>query len=873
MRQQLIVLIILAVLVGFEAFSQEEMNPRAYSFGGSCSSQGSWTADALAATQNLMSVTEQLKNAPGCNSLAKSVESYLTNLNEQMKDVSANEKAGNQLSRLKDESLSLRQFMTYTPAFRESVLKLILNNTVESAITSSSYAVRTQGQAAQNLMSVGKRLNMATTRSMDLVNNLMDSALKESQCLSSPNTMGPLLSSLVTISSAFVGSGQDSFGSKVATTLNKLSMFMRDAKFANVLKQLNKTQFRNSVSCLLEVTSESYCNTLDASRLFKEQMSKYQIISDKQNNLVLSEKKVLSGISKGPLQGYYILTQQLPIVTSWLEKVQRGIDPQLKTDAQFKNDIINTTAKFYTRVNDVQAILNSESKTLLSLNGENAQRNQQLKIIMLLTDALSNGSFRNDDGNVNFFTISLTKMQIPFYLMDMETPAAVLGKGKTEYMQPADDWMQANINDIPTLKMKPVQFIQKVHEKLDSLIENAQDSAIAYYNEWFIYDQAALFVDSLTGMRYNVRDALTNIKTYLIDLQTRIENDPDIDSTPTPEIEDTIKRINAVLAHYDNMKNISIAFNKAKGNHAVRVQQADAAEIEYKNLIKEVYNQFMVFKARSGFIANRMSGFIKIDFQTMLKTNKDISKYVKDIFYATGDAAFERMKQMSSANPKDIMTDISNALVTQKENLLALEMLLKNNFLANISYLKLISENKRPDDEMISTDSRKRAWKDYWQEFPMTTGSVPGYFLEALIKPFDYYFSFYRGNPDRYPRTLGTGYGSNKTRAFVDTEEHSAKRLYQLYCIQSLAFTDWVPFRNLCKGAELESPFLQDIQNTPKEYKLRQTLNVNYDQKLSAFVTPQNHDYSRNHSERICALRDFGRSNLVLYLTLGLQTK
>lgn len=876
MKNQLIVLIILAVLVGFEAFSQEEANPRTYSFGGSCSSQGSWTADALASTQGLMNVAQQLRHDPRCNSLAKSMDTYLVNLQAEMKEISQTEKTGNQLSRLKDESLSLRQFLSSTPAFRENVLKLILNNTVESAMTASSYTVRTQGAVAQNLVSMGRRVNMATTRSMGLINNLLDSALKESECLSSPNTMGPMLSSLVTISSAFVGSGQDSFGGKVATTLNKISMFLRDAKFANVMRQLNRTEFRNSLSCLLEVTAEGYCSTLDASRLFKEQMSKYQIVEGKNKMPILTEKKVLSGISRGPLQGYYILTQQVPIITNWLERVQRGIDPQLKTDAQFKNDIINTTAKFYTRINDVQAILNSESKTLNSLTDPQAQKNQKLKMILLLTEALTNGSFRNDDSNVNFFTISLTQMHIPFYLLDMPTPPEVLGKGKTEFMQPYNDYLQANVNDINSFKLNPKDFIANTNKKLNDLIESSQESAIAYYNEWFIYDQASLFVDSLTGMRYNVKDSLVNIKTYLIDLQNRMIKDADLDPTVLPVIEDTLKRIDAILNRYDNMKKIAMEFKIARSkpnNKVEQVQIADKAEAEYKNLIKEVFDQFMVFKARSGFIANRMTNFIKIDFQNILKTNMDISKYVKEIFYATGDAAFDRMKQMSSANPKDIMTDISNALLTQKENLLALEMLMKDHLAANISYLKLVSENKRPDDETIRIDSRNRAWKDYWQEHPITGlgFGLPGVVFELIVKPFDYYFSFYKGNPDKYPRSLTTGFGNNRIKAFVDTEEGSAKRIYQLYCIQSLAFTNWKTFNNLCKGVELESPFLQNVSNS--DYYLRSTLNVNYSQKLSSFVTAKKKDYSRNHSERICALRDFGRSNLVLYLTLGLETK
>jgi hypothetical protein len=666
------------------------------------------------------------------------------------------------------------------------------------------------------------------------------------------------------------------------------------------MKQLNQTQLRNSMSCLLEITSESYCSALDASNLFKEQMSRFQIVSGKDDTLKITDSVDMQNSTKGPLQGYYILTQQIPVITSWLEKIQRGVEPKLKTDAKFKNETIQTVMNFYTTENNLLGDINSSKTTLASQTSLQAKKNMVLKTLLSISDRLA-GNIANDN-ETNFFTINMRPMEIPFALIGREVPPEVLGKGKSDFMQSPESWLQANMSNLSEFE-KPEQLIETIHSNLKSLIEASQASAVSYYNEWFIYDNAALYVDSVTGMRYNVRDSLQNTNDYLSSLEEKIKSSNSADISIIPTIDETRFLISTVLEKYENIRLLGETY-RAATTYENRKATIEKGKQLHKELIESVYSSFSVLKGKSGFLANRMAIIVKNDFQTTLKSGADFSnENVKKIFYATGDAAFEKMRQMSSGNPKDIMMDLNNAQMTHKENLTAIEMMLKNHFLAMISYTKMVSQGISPSDEDVSRDSFKRAWSDYWEEYPIASRNILGVILEGIIKPFDFYISFYKGNHDRYPKSRTTSLGNNKLAASVDNENEAAKHMYELYCIQSLAFTDWRPFQALCKDVVLKSPFNTATLSPLAQQKFDTSLNVSYDYKLAENLTDQTRkniskireqlryaamdrnagktyrekmsqvklEMAKNHSARICALRDYGRNNFVMYLTLGIK--
>ncbi|MGZ3796242.1 MAG: hypothetical protein ACXVB1_07760, partial [Pseudobdellovibrionaceae bacterium] len=95
------------------------------------------------------------------------------------------------------------------------------------------------------------------------------------------------------------------------------------------------------------------------------------------------------------------------------------------------------------------------------------------------------------------------------------------------------------------------------------------------------------------------------------------------------------------------------------------------------------------------------------------------------------------------------------------------------------------------------------------------------------------------------------------------SEFQDAENVKAQLCIQALAFYDQKTLRNLCQGAVLKSPFGAEMSS----------LNMSYDQKLVEHFNDPNTSVqmrtSLNHSERICAFRDYNMRNMAFYMSLG----
>jgi hypothetical protein len=866
-----------------------ETQASTYSFtGGACESQGSWTSEALTATQSLVGITNQLQQDENCGQFGKNLQTYFTDVRQKLDGLKLEQGKVDQIGNLKNEIMSLRDFLKY-PNIKGDVLSLILNKTVEATTLSSSNQISQSAvneglsSHAKNLYSLGDRVYRTSEASVVILDQVMDSILNERKCLMTPNFMGPFMASMVNLTAAFLGSGQDFFGNRIANLVNKFSQILRDAHFANVMRQLNQTQFRNSMSCLLEVVSENYCSSVDAHYLFREEMDRHRLNSD--GKLPQHFKDDLKNLSGLGFDGYYILTQQLPIVNAWIEKVQRGVEPRLESDAHFQNDVIEDVMRFYMKEKILLSTINFDRSSIEALTSVDSQRNAVLVTLEKLTDIVV-GS-RSEQGIKNFYTTAIIEQKIPFYLLGMPVPDQVQGKNASGFAQSPWVWLQANMASLPQFN-NPIELLDSIRSHVRELSDVAQQSAIQYYNQWFIYDQAGLTFDSLTGMVYNVRTALENINNYLIHLEKSGKLDPSI----YPVLFDTQHRVTAVIDNYKKLKEKGEALNLASNPEEKTAILKESIDLS-RTLIEVVYDQFMVLKARSGFLSNRLSNFVKYDFQNILRNTDPNAKFedkiVRDIYFATGDAAFERMKLMSSKNPKNIQTDLDNAQLTNKENLRALEMLMKDNFIAMMAYIKQVANGKAVTNNDIYNESRGRAWGDYWRETSLP--SNPFALVIGPLKIFDFYYYFSQ-NANRYPKSLDTDFGVNSALGITDNENAVAQRMLAHYCIQSLAFVDWQPFYEICKGVILTSPYKSGHLSSSEQVEFNQLLNVNYDKALSAFIdiddiTPIPHSLpykravekeklseserklnrAKNQTARICSMRQFARNNYIMWIT------
>ncbi len=849
---------------GFTSGNQTVSQP--FVFSGACASQGQWTVTALQAAQKIADLTLQLKNDANCKGLGDAMRSQFAALDEEFKGLKDPDAATSRMMSLPGEITALRNFISGSAEMKSEAAKLMIARDVENSLLTAKASEET-GASMKSLKALGDRSSRAAFTGIGMVDQVLGQLPQLDQCVMGKDAVGQVLSSLVKMSSAFVTAG-NGVSSRLANTLSNLSTTLRERKFSRVLKRLNDQQLMTAMSCLTESTAEAYCSARDAMLLFEK--GNRSLAPQPQASIKTAEEKVFAAPTvvtpdkteiKNPFEGYYLLSNQVPLITTWLQRVQIGVDPKIETDADFQNSVLDEFNNHLKRVKAAQGIYNKRRETLKTRTDDNIKRNDVLDMIEAL---VSNLAIRGG-ASTNFFIISKPMIEIPFFFVGWvgELPAQVSGSQKNgEYLvrQNWYEWMFQGgkyrdfLND-------PDKLADIIGEQLNKLIDLANDQANQFYSKWFIVDKPALVAQALTANGLTVIESLKHIQIYLENFKLRLQKLGG-DVALIPVIIDTQVRIQRILESYAKIKTFAESSNASD----LSEEQSQRIARAYQDFIDEVFKQFNMRLQRSGFISTRMAGFVLSDYSLMLKKRVDFTPAEEELFYATGDSIQNRMVSLYFGNRAYVKTDLQTALRLNKGNLEATEMLFKDNLIQTMSTLKMIAENKKPGGWRIFWDSMSRLSNDFIlpRQTPGTFSvrsqvdvehPVSGAFLKLMpiFQPFGM-LARHWWHSDRYPLSISP-YSENFS---VDDEFKSARLLLDRMCIQSLAFTDWQAYAPFCMGAHLD-PAMDNL--SPRD---QQRLSVRYEEK----ALEQKDNEPLNHSLRICAFRDWGRKNLVFQQTL-----
>lgn len=834
--------IIIAILSGTSVANASEVTSgmtSAYSFGGACASQGVWTQEALSATQNLRKVTLQLKDDPNCQALGKSTLSALDEIQSQIKVAADSPKRSTRLSQIPAEIEALRTFGAGTSDMRAQVMQMMMNRSIEGATLSAQVGadISSTGMdsTGSRMADFGERIQRSANTGISILTKVIDSIPALDQCLvgEDQQAMGNFIAASVQVATAFAGSGQDSTGSKMATLVSKLTNVTREKKFSKVLRKLNQQEFLSSMSCLMEVTSESYCQARDAMSLFKDGMGD---IEWRQSNIDKIDPK-------NPFVGYYVLNTHVPNITKWMQKIQIGVDPKLPTDADFQNTIQQEVVDFYKGLKTLLGNYNATLITIQQLPTLEAKQNAVVKLVKTISDAM----IQSVPGKTNFFTMNKTALKIPFFLIGMDdVPDQVAGKATGLMPISSDQWLQAHYAELKQFQ-DPIGLAETIGRNMQELAVQANISVISYFSNWFIVDKQALVGEALTNVNYTVKDSLRAIHQYLDIVRNRIARHGDASVIST--IMDTQQRISNILTAFDKVENIGKKFNAKRGKPSLSAAEISEAALASEDLIKTVFSEFMVMQARSGFLANRLVNFVYQDYIQLLKSGEKFTDQQKEIFIQAGMAALDRMLQMYNGNPALIQADLNMALRINKGNIEALEDLLKDNVIATIANLKMVSDGTARKGSTFA-DSFQRLVKDSLREHKL--GMIPPSHVVTMAK-------HWWKHSDRYPlRSSGT--------VSPQSEFNEAYYLQAQMCVQALAFNDQKSINDVCKNTTLKSPF-KNVKGYDIAYSSKLTQHLNDTTVAPAART------AMNHSSRICAFRDFNRKNMVLFMSLNKNNK
>lgn len=826
-----------------------------YSFGGACGSQGSWTAQAKSQTALIRNVLINLRNDPAC----KGIESIVDNLASAKGESELDEYAS--WESLPYDIKSLSGFVGKgTEKNKKDIMQVLMGKTIDNSIL------------AGNLQSLAIRSKRTIKVGLDLVDQSFNALPGMDACLSKhPDQLLALFGASLKLTSAFVTSG-DTMLTRVGSTVAKMVTFLQNKKYSKILNGLLKSEYWASLSCIVETTTDTYCAAEDA----------YDMLSYSSNESQLSEKadQNFKDQKDNPLEGYYLLVRDLPVVTEWLQKVQAGAEPQKNADALNYAEVSDNYNNFKKLQNELLVKYSTSMEIIKTTTDETEKRIKVYNMVQDLSTMITRFG-----GGENFILSGKTSDVIPFYLIGIpRVPKEVIGAVGEQPMDPFKYMKNFNNGGFIHEFDVPKDLAVSVGENLKSLLAVASQSASTYFQTKMVVDTENLVDESLTSQVVTVYQSLKNMSNYLEKFITRSKQTR-TNKIQIPNMIKTKKQIDEVLAAYDSIQNQVDGYldilntneklsdkERKELNEEIDNKIADdpAIKIAYKNIIDKAFKNFNILLQNETYLMTRMSTFVRKDYMQRVNDKTDLSDYQQELMTIAGKNIIDRIGDVTKQNSSLVQLDLQHAQTINLSNLAAVEKLFADQFVGMIASVKNIADGKADRPASLNFNSLKRMLDATFAKNKLPVSNfTPLYELMTM----DYWF-----HRERYPFELFPGVKPEED--FHKSFDGFRSRL----CIQALAFKNQAPFYSLCDGAKLKAVGIDNEEDRVRlstDYTTESSNGMNESNRnelggREQILKHSSTDVSRIWRGRnICAYKNFRSKNYAYWLvkTFGKEAK
>lgn len=817
-------------LIALLIFSISSLHAGEYNFGYVCQTSGSWTQNALDQTEKLMATVRALQQNDSCLGI-ESIIGDLAVAQQMISEVGNSEEEGRD-SRYEMQKSTINSALNSPDDIPSNPNKSLgsgrgdlLNLTAALHLNSAVDQLSRYKSPNLNMLidpTPYSQLRASGQELVDLLNKAMGILPRLEQCLvNEPNQALAFISAIMGISSTIISSDSAIGSQQASGVLANLVTYMRSAKFAKVLKQLNQNELWNSMSCALESVSISYCSAKDNIKLLEWGLKS------------LSPERVLpkSMISSDhPIAGYYVLIRNVPTITEWLLKVQFGVDPKLATDAEFKNNVWETTTSMIKATNELLGVLNETKLTMELLGSDVAKKSELYKLVMKLSDFMNGAVKEYGSSQVNFFTTSMPSALLPLFLIGIDIediPPEVKPNDEGKYVMPIGQWIQ-NGGQYRPMFDQPDNLFQIIKKRLNGLIADALQETSKFFIRRLIVDKPNLIAEAFVhnSLSTSVVDSLMFSADYIEQLRDRTVKSPYGNHQMIPILEETYQKISEIIEVFDTYLRKEVV---AKST----------TEEQAQKIIEVVYKNFNVLLQRDSFLTNRMSTFVYYDYYLQLAEGVNFDRYERELLIISNTEMIQRILQVHHNEPALNREDFHNALMMNRRSLDALEDLFRNNF---FQYLQAL------EDEGLG----RPVWRRNVRVMRRVNSEVPRWMRHTPLAVFYQLGDYFFGNSYKYKLETNNPFNPKVYRG--DNDHKSFLSVRNRLCVQLLAFQKPDIYREFCEGTVLDSPFyFADDKEEDLSY-----LNSSYNN----YLVPE-----KTHDDRICAYRDYLRKNNVYYLT------
>ena len=869
-----------------DASSSSSSSDSRYSFGPSCGSAGQWTTKALQASQTLINTITNLATDPNCSGVSVVIKSLIAQqaqLQAQNLANQANKSSQETPAQAQNKMTALSGVVTSTDPslkpFAERAEQAYTKEALLNAITNPKLKF-VEGRVTQSATQLESGL-VSTNVLIQLAQTL---PVYDSCLIGRPTSeTGLLVSSIVGLGAAMASSstGPAPLTSQLVQSILEL---VHNSKFAAGIKTIKQEQFTQSLSCLMEVSTEAYCSVLDMQKLVNNPAFTPEPApakkEDNKANVKTAAKAKTSRKDKNPsdsLSGYNILTIHLPNVYKWAQQVQFGVAARTDADASFKNNAIQLVSAFQQKANSLPTFLWSAENQLQSQKDPTARKQTLIAAIQQITALID-----ADLSPTNFFYQTQSKFVLPFYLLGEgnNVPGCVF---ETIGGSPCDPIGQLNIpGKFTRLDNFDDSFVtNEVEGLLSNLIQGATQKANVYYQKRVVPNTIDLVLQSLNSPTYSVKDSFEFIEGYLAYLKDFTQQYGSDDANMrmmAGGIDDAYIRFNEILQAYDRLENL-----RKLDSHSP--DYVEAINKAYNDVVNTVYNQFQMSVQHDGYVVSIMNDLISAEYRLRLKKGLGLSGSERQFLIASSQDLLDTIRAAQFTNKTDILTDLGNANVINEKNLEALDSVFFDSY-----YNRIQTLNRRIADKDMSEASNNKASSDsayldihtdaLAQENPkiMKWCSIGGNWAKTICAKVLH--------PDRYTTDHTIAAATEPTH---DTANGDFKRKRDILCMQSLAFVsrrarfssaksvnlESRPELGLCDHLELQGDAWKDL--SPEKQNQFLNMNANYDSILAATQKPYSKakglEVKKANDSAICAYRNFRRNNLVYWMTKDLDVR
>lgn len=823
--------------------------------GGVCASQGNWLQAALEQSNTVVNAINTLKDDPNC----KALYSVLSELpqTQNLAQLAQENSQGDALSFSSyfRELQTVGQFVRPTDQvvaegmkgtdIKDMVQYLTFRKSLD-AITEIQSKTKYEALPANQKLFVdnlGARMQGFLTHTKDITDitisttqSILAAVPKSQMCFSkNPSAGMTIFSSLVATGASLVTGGQIS---RVGPFLSSVMSFNREMKFVKNLRGVEYERYKASISCLVESTQESYCSMQDA----QQALDFFKGSDGKSLNVDANTYDPM----KNPMGGMIVLLRDIPTITGWFQKVLFGIDPKLSVESQMKNADWDSFLAFVKARNNILGTFREMKKIYVDSASTNDQKFAQIKkIINSLQDNVN-----NRDSRMNFFTQGMDANLIPFYLMgrdhlpdgfsrntlDFDTfyGAWTSGVQAASTDNGSDDPANKNTRsrDLSLRLTDPDALLSTVEARVNALIEQAGSNSTAYFSQRMVVDPQNLILTGMAGPNISPYRAINNLRSYLTNLIVKLQTsrqvlasdnshklDLDAYDTALPTLRDTISRLDRIM---DAMSQLS----KLSADADVKSSKQAAL-----NAMDVIYEFADMFSSRDSFLTSRAENAVRMDITDTLWRRNHLNQNQDELLASTGKDIIARLSRFFSDDPVVQRLDISAAAPIMDANLTAVENL----------FAPVIWQNIRELDCQLKGGEYCAQVAD----IHVPVGQGPSW-LDTLGDS----FTLHVGD-------LASSITSIWKKPTSDAE--SLENLRAKLCIQSLGFEGRDRFRNLCKGAVLQSEMAGDRDPYG--------LSADYDASLKAIqamsASSQARKITAAKTMGVCSLRTYIRRNYI----------